>query len=164
VRTPVLPRDFASPGNGCVLPELTAHPRRNLIEEGIVIEGWQGMPEWEETTRDGALLWLNDRLGKSVHVSAVIDKGDYSVQLLAAAGELRHWRADSRTAAAWTGHPREDIIGLYEVGDSISLNLSDVGRKAVSTRRDFPALSVELAEDVTFEIVEQTDFLSDEEA
>jgi hypothetical protein len=33
-------------------------------------------------TRDEALLWLNDRIGKSVHVSVVLERGDSKITVV----------------------------------------------------------------------------------
>jgi hypothetical protein len=41
-------------------------------------------------TRDEALLWLNDRIGKTVHVSVVLQR-DYDVLVLEGDGPLQHW-------------------------------------------------------------------------
>ncbi len=103
-------------------------------------------------TRDDALLWLNDRLGKSVHVSVVLEKGDLPVTVLEAEGELHHWR-ESETASASAGLPREDLIGWYAVGGA-RFDLSDLEHLHVDVGDD--AIAIELAEDVALEIVEQS--------
>lgn len=105
--------------------------------------------------RDRALLWLNDRLGKSVHVSVMLEKGDYSVTLLAAEGELQHWRADKRVSNAWRGHSRDDVAGLYDVGGA-SVDLTDIGGSEIRIRDDgeIQSLVIDLAEDISLEIVE----------
>jgi hypothetical protein len=105
--------------------------------------------------RDRALLWLNDRLGKSVHASVKLDKGDYSVTLLAAEGELQHWRADTRVSSAWRGHLRDDVAGLYDVGGA-SVDLTDIGGSELRIRDDgeIHSLAIDLAEDISLEIVE----------
>lgn len=106
-------------------------------------------------SREEALLWLNDRLGKSVHASLEVEKGDVSVSLLAVQGELRHWR-DDYPGHAWDTHPREEITGLYSVGgENGSIDLTDVARRSFWMRPDGESLDVELAEDVWLEIVEQ---------
>lgn len=66
-------------------------------------------------TRDDALLILNDRLGQPVEVITTLYRGDRSIAVMTANGTLDHWRKQPDT---WAGHPREDILGLYEVGDA----------------------------------------------
>lgn len=73
-------------------------------------------------TLDDALLWLNDRLGKSVAVWIAIEQGDTELMVFEAAGELRHWSEERSTAHA---AGREDIVGLYDVSGA-SFDLSGV--------------------------------------
>jgi hypothetical protein len=104
------------------------------------------------------LLWLNDRVGKSVHASVKLDKGDYSVTLLSVEGDLHHWRDDPRfpnPAEAWMGHSRDDIMGLYSVGRDAQIDLTtDV--LGAWARDDLDSLRVALAHDVYIEVIEQS--------
>jgi len=119
-----------------------------------------------ELTTDEALLWLNERVGKSVHVSVQLELGDYLRTLFAAEGELRHWSA--RASGGALSVPRDDLAGLYDVGGA-SLDLSDLpeafllpdggeGRVAIRVDDELGTLAVDLAEYVTLEIVEQSEF------
>lgn len=47
-----------------------------------------------------------------------MDRGDVPMVVMSAKGELHHWRDDPRAADTWAEHPREDITGLYDVGDA----------------------------------------------
>jgi hypothetical protein len=105
--------------------------------------------------RDEALLWLNDRLGESVHVSVNAEKGDLEVTVLEAEGSLRHWREASPAGAAWEGLPRDDLIGSYEV-EGAHFDLSDLEHLPVWERESIgPELEIELAENVYLRIIEQ---------
>lgn len=76
-------------------------------------------------TRDEALLWLNDRIGRpaAVYVDVVGPMSDYSV-LAYEHGELKHWRAD-KPPGVWLGGLRDDIAGLYYVGD-LAVDFTDL--------------------------------------
>lgn len=78
----------------------------------------------DRRTRDELLLWLNDRLGKSVAVSVELERGDSGRSVFEAEGELSPWR---QGPAAWrqAEAPRYDLVGFYKVGDSV-LDLSDI--------------------------------------
>lgn len=108
------------------------------------------------STRDDALLWLNDRLGKSVHVDVIHEKGDLPVAVLSVRGTLRYWR-EREGAQRQAGEAREDLIGLYAVGDA-HLDLSDLEHLSFVERPEVETLRVELGEDAFLEIVEMEDF------
>jgi hypothetical protein len=77
-------------------------------------------------TRDEAMIWLNDRLGQPAAVYVELDRGDYDRSVLSAeSGMLQHWRADKPRAVAWTAYTRDDIAGLYDIGD-VAVDLSDI--------------------------------------
>jgi hypothetical protein len=52
-----------------------------------------------------------------------IERGDFGVTVLEAAGELRHW-SERRIASRAAG--RDDIRGMYDVGDGAYIDLSEV--------------------------------------
>jgi hypothetical protein len=101
-------------------------------------------------TIDELLLWLNDRLGKSVHVAVELERGDLTVSILEAEGDLQHWseRADSRSLSV----PRDDLTGRYAVGDA-SFDLTNLGHLDAVLQGD--ELAIALSDDVTLSIVEQ---------
>jgi len=71
-------------------------------------------------TRDEALLWLNDRLGTIVGI--VVEKGDLGIAVMELRGRLRHWR---ELHDSGDDEPRDDVAGLYAVGDS-RIDLTDL--------------------------------------
>jgi hypothetical protein len=92
-----------------------------------------------DVTRDEAMLWLHERVGKSVHVSVLVARGDVSRDVLAAEGELRSWRD----------------VGLFDVGEA-SVDLTEVGVRAISTSADGgDVLRVQLAEYFWLEVAER---------
>ena len=107
-------------------------------------------------TREEALLWLNDRIGKKVNVSVVLEVGDQFEMLFTAEGDLHHWREQS-DAAAWTHNAREDISGLYRVG-SADLDLTQTGHLEIRSRED--RLTLDLADNASLEIVEKRELPS----
>jgi hypothetical protein len=113
----------------------------------------------QPTTRDEVLFWLNGLVGRSVDVSVVYDLGDYGASVLAAEGELHHWRQD---APQWAAVPRDDMAGLYTVGRA-NVDLSDLGQLEFwFLQRDedaaqFDEVEVELGENVTLRIVAERD-------
>jgi hypothetical protein len=109
----------------------------------------QGTPGW---TLDDALLWLNDRRGRSVAVWVEVEEGDYASGVLSAEGELRHW-SEGTTAVRATS--REEIAGLYDVGEGSSFDLSNLRPIEVSASDD--KLSIRLDERTTLLIEEQED-------
>jgi hypothetical protein len=50
----------------------------------------------DEHTREDVLLWLYDRLGKSVSVSIEVGPEDPRSPVLRTAGELRHWTQEAK--------------------------------------------------------------------
>jgi hypothetical protein len=112
------------------------------------------MSDSDPMTREDALLWLNDRLGEKVVVRVNTDEG---LTLLWTLGELRHWRADADSEGYMPQQPREDTVGVYTVGDAC-LDLTDVAYRAISVPNigsPWETLTVELAESVTVEIIDQ---------
>jgi hypothetical protein len=104
-------------------------------------------------TINDALLWLNDRLGKRIHIALVVDYGDSGTMVLAAAGELAHW--SERKGDAEIAIQRDDIAGLYDVGGAM-LDLTDVRPLEVDVwPEEWSQLTVRLDEKTKLEIVEQ---------
>ena len=105
----------------------------------------QGTP----SSIEGALLWLNDRLGKSVAAWIAVEEGDAIFTVFDAEGELRHW---SEGKAAILAPSREEIAGLYDVGDGASFDLSGVRPLEVTTWPDEDHLIVRLDERTTLNV------------
>jgi hypothetical protein len=78
------------------------------------------------------------------------DRGDLEFGVFEVAGELRHW-TEGRGAVGAAN--RDDVAGLYEVGDDASLDLSDVRPLEVSMPLD-DHLTVRLDENTTLNVVE----------
>ena len=95
-------------------------------------------------SRDDVLFWLNDRLGKDVHVSVVLDKGEVRVEVLEGQGKLSHWY-DARD-------PRDNLMAWYGVGGT-GIDLNDLD--PLTAQIDDDEVEVTLAENVTLRIVEQ---------
>ncbi len=74
-------------------------------------------------TRDEALLWLNDRVGRSVHVSVTLESGGGG-SVLEGEGVLRHWSEVAGSDPALSV-PRDDLAGWYAVGD-VRFDLTDL--------------------------------------
>ena len=73
-----------------------------------------------------ALLALNDRFGQQVQVSVDVDLGHSIAPVMMVYGVLTHWHARfSPGTAAWPTHPREDMVGLYEVG-GVAVDVTDI--------------------------------------
>jgi hypothetical protein len=96
------------------------------------------------STRDDVLFWLNDRLGKDVHVSVVLVKGDLRVAVLEGQGKLSHWY-EARD-------PRDDLRAWYGV-DGTGIDLTDLD--IITARLDDDEAVVALTETVALRIVEQ---------
>jgi hypothetical protein len=83
------------------------------------------MVEWSDgrkMTHDELLLWLNGHVRRTVAATVEVDKPEVPfAAVLHAVGELRHWTA-SAPPSAWAarGGDRDDIAGLYEIGDATS--------------------------------------------
>jgi hypothetical protein len=116
-----------------------------------------------DLTLDDALLWLNDRLGKSVAVSVLLARGDLDLQVLYAHGELHHWTETNRPPPEHMGDvpigdiARADNVGLYSVGAGAAvLDLTMVRPLEVSAWPSDPDhLTVRLDENTTLDLVEQ---------
>jgi len=78
-----------------------------------------------ELTRDEALLALNDHLGDEVVVSIATDIGDYAPCVMSAQGVLSHWRASDERFVLEDTMDRDDITGLYDVGDA-SIDITEL--------------------------------------
>ena len=96
---------------------------------------------------DEALMWLNDRRGQNVVAEIRSERRGDAVTVMAASGELRHWReVTSLTTQNLGGPARDDLAGLYVVGRA-QIDLSDIGEGgAVEVGCD--QLRVELAADL----------------
>jgi hypothetical protein len=72
----------------------------------------------EAISRDQALLWLNDRLGRRMLIGLSVGCGEFSRSVVSAAGELRHWSAtrSSDLSAAAGAALREVFAEGYAVG------------------------------------------------
>jgi hypothetical protein len=108
-------------------------------------------------TLDDALLWLNDRLGKSVGVWIAREYPDFAVMVFAAAGELRHWTEDKPDTLEWTGvlgPLLDELHGHYYIADSIELNLSAVQPLDVNTDPEDGRLIVRLDECTTLNVID----------
>jgi hypothetical protein len=112
-------------------------------------------------TRDEALLVLNDHLGQEVEVTLDSEIGDTTRSVMSATGVLRHWRDDPGAATqTWA---REDLTGLYDVGDAsfdvTHLDLADLdrppGRAGLLTDGDEPpyGLAFDLGDGVALKVV-----------
>ena len=102
------------------------------------------------------MLWLNDRLGRSVNPSVVVERGDLDVTVVVEGeGVLEHWteRSDARSLAV----PRDDLAGAYRVGatDFDVTRLVDVQARLLDDgdRR----FEVVLGDGVILRIIEQDD-------
>jgi hypothetical protein len=113
-------------------------------------------------SRDEALLWLNDRLGKIVYVSVELDRGDVGTIALEGEGILEHWSEpiDPRTLPM----PRDDLAGWYRAGDT-RVNLTELEQAkgdedelVILLAEDEDELVILLAEGVRLRIIEQREF------
>jgi hypothetical protein len=109
-------------------------------------------PESRGLSREELLWWLNDRVGEQLSVCVVVDGG--SAFVLSGHGKLSHW---SQAAPDWAsaGERRDDIAGLYKIGDwSIDVTELDERCAAALTPLGDGAVRVEvlLAEEVSIEI------------
>jgi len=107
-------------------------------------------------TRDEMLLWLNDLVGKSVHASVRVEKGDLPITVLVAEGALQHWSQRGNTASL-RYDSREDIAGWYSVGDGEStawVDVTDLGHLSIERNDDVEQIQIELCENVFLEILE----------
>ncbi len=107
-------------------------------------------------TRDEALLWLTNRLGKSVLVEVAVKRGDDQVLVLGSRGTLSHW-SEHAPRRQLSVESRDELAGYYAVGAEAHLDLSDLAdADAVRTLED--ELVIRLGDDVVLHIVEQTAF------
>ena len=97
-------------------------------------------------TRDEALLWLTNRIGKNVWVEVAVKRGDDQVLVLGSRGTLSHWseHAPRRQPPV---ESRDELAGYYAVGAEAHLDLSDLAdAEAVRTLED--ELVIRLGDDV----------------
>lgn len=100
-------------------------------------------------TRDELLLWLNDRCGGRTNVEVTVDLelGGYSRTVAGAAGALQHWTAQPDEAGlldeAKSLGPRDDLAGMYAVGDCGILDVSELGDVQIEEDLD-GAMKIEL--------------------
>jgi hypothetical protein len=90
----------------------------------------------ETIDREGALLWLNDRVGQRVLVNLSVYSGGRARSVLSAVGELQHRTAQQsplvgRVRAAL----KENLAGLYAVGPC-GLDLGDPSLRCDYTIRE----------------------------
>jgi|GEM_PF-2269624 len=97
-------------------------------------------------TNEQVLLWLDERVGGSVSVTIILQPGDVSYTVLGAEGELKHWR-EARPTDTWKYHPREDTVGLYEVGEEGHLDATHLCDINPGLRDDAPEASSDGAYD-----------------
>jgi len=94
----------------------------------------------DEITRDEALLKLNDRCGQVVEVILHTEAGG---TVMSANGVLAHWRDEPQLRRGVEGfdpRQRDDILGLYVVGDAgVSLDVTqlDTARPMADGDREF---------------------------
>lgn len=96
--------------------------------------------------------WLNDHLGERLSVAVVVEGG--SAFVLLGRGELRHWTHDAPDWAS-SGERRDDIAGLYKIGDwSLDVTELDDAAAGQLTALGDGAEQIEilLAEEVSLEI------------
>ena len=106
-------------------------------------------------TRDEALLWLNDRIGKTVHVSVVLQR-DYDVHVLEGDGPLQHWTEGPDARPEHLTIHAEDLTGWYRAG-ATSFDLTDLGDSEISQPRDADEIEIELGGDVVLPVIEVGD-------
>jgi hypothetical protein len=108
-------------------------------------------------TLDDALLWLNDRLGRSVTIYVAVQQDDDNLSVFHTVGDLRHWTEGKRhidAAAAST------MAGLYDLGGGSWLDLTIVRPLEITTSRnrdEDECLTIRLDERTTLEVVEHAD-------
>lgn len=107
-------------------------------------------------TRDEALLWLTNRLGKGVWVEVAVKRGDDQVLVLGSRGTLSHW-SEHEPRRQLSVESGDELAGYYAVGGEAHLDLSYLAdAEAVRTLED--ELVIRLGDDVVLHIVEQTVF------
>lgn len=85
-----------------------------------------------ESDRNQALLWLNDHCGEKVCTTVEVE----GETLLEVMGMLRHWRQGEGADAVAALDPsglREDITGLYFIGDA-GLDLTRLPSATVTSK------------------------------
>lgn len=85
--------------------------------------------------RSESLLVLNDHCGQEVEITIELEhRAGEMIVAMTAKGVLRHWRDEDQLA--WASHRREDIEGLYHVGDA-SIDVTYLGEaQALTTLSD----------------------------
>jgi hypothetical protein len=105
--------------------------------------------EPRDLTLDEALLWLNDRVGQQARVYLDVDVGEFTAVVLAYEGDGRiEHRVGAEPALSRLG-PRDDIAGLYRVGD-VGLDITNLAVSGITayTRGESEVLDFQLADDV----------------
>ena len=101
--------------------------------------------------RDDVLLWLNDRLGKPLHVAVKVARGDSAVVVIVGDGTLAHWsdEAPERSLSL----PREDLAGCYSVGET-RFDVTNL-RDARVTQPNENEIEITLGDGIVMWIIEQ---------
>jgi hypothetical protein len=102
------------------------------------------MTERETFGREDALFWLQERRGKLMRVDVQVDLGHSTALVFATEGTLRFWRDSPAAAAGASLDPartREDVIGLFTIGEWASLDVTDLPDEAFSL--DGPELHID---------------------
>jgi hypothetical protein len=71
-----------------------------------------------QISRDDALMWLNDRLGREVYVVLLASNGDQVETVLTIPGRLGHWTEDPVWGRVRPGERADDLAGDYRVDGS----------------------------------------------
>lgn len=85
-------------------------------------------PLFATITRDEALLWLNDRVGRTATVYVELEREGYGVFVVSyeTGALLAHWSRDVEDAVLMM--PRDDNVGWYRIGNcNVSIDLTDLG-------------------------------------
>jgi hypothetical protein len=106
-----------------------------------------------------ALLLLNDHCGQEAEVMVqlrgleILGTAPTTMFVMSAKGILRQWREDPHEGQASAGDPREDITGIYNLGDAI-IDITDLPRAApLNLDKETVGLEFELKEGVSMSVV-----------
>lgn len=96
-------------------------------------------------------MWLNTHVGRPVEATLEVAAGGYTRTPLTARGVLRHWGG---AASLETRAARDDLIGVYEVGNA-SIDASDVQTASLLADEDEDphGVAIELAPGVRLLVV-----------
>lgn len=82
-------------------------------------------------TYERALVWLNDRVGRSATAIVEVHTAGLSTGVVSHHGTLEHWTADQRVdPLAALSVPGDNLGGWYHLAEGLSLNLSDLDDSA----------------------------------